>query len=223
MVNLKDWIAKLFEKPEPIRRDPVISISLHSEPSWKKHAGHGPSGDYLSRAANARRALSDTDYLEIISSLGLAHPTQASIDFLKAGLLGVDWPKGITLRRHGSQIPKEELKALGYRANLVLSRECWAILSDKGRGDPVESTQFIVSAIESRVAFHRRMGSVSAAMGDDAMVQVIPNNTASGSCAACVALASEPIPLAQAPSGPLPSCPHPDQCVLHWRTIYRPD
>lgn len=68
-----------------------------------------------------------------------------------------------------------------------------------------------------------RVSRVRSVMGNDTMIQVYANNMAAGPCSACTALAANPVPLSLAPSGPLPSCPHPDQCALHWRTIYSPD
>jgi len=65
----------------------------------------------------------------------------------------------------------------------------------------------------------RRVHRTRDAMGDDAKVLVYANNMAAGPCPACLNLAKNPILLFKAPSGPLPSCPHPDQCVLHWRVV----
>lgn len=69
-------------------------------------------------------------------------------------------------------------------------------------------------------AHERRVARTREAMGDEAMIQVVANTMAAGPCEACQRLAAKPVPLSMAPSGPLPECPHPDQCVLHWRTHY---
>lgn len=59
--------------------------------------------------------------------------------------------------------------------------------------------------------------------GPEVMVQVYANNMLAGPCDSCIALAKRPVPISLAPSGPLPDCPHPDQCALWWRSIYNPD
>ena len=201
----------------------VTRVDPQETPSWKRFAAGPPSDDYVGRVTTARQSLLDDDYRRALTAVGLAKGTDVSVAFLKAALKGVDWPKGIALRKFGDQISREELKDLGYRPNLILTHQCWEILTDEGRKDPVHSTQAIVSEIEARSAHLRKMGNARLAVGNDAMIQVYANNMASGPCSACTALAANPVPLSLAPSGPLPSCPHPDQCALHWRTIYSPD
>lgn len=65
----------------------------------------------------------------------------------------------------------------------------------------------------------RDIARIREACGADAQVQVHANSMAAGPCAACLEMASEPIPLGSAPTGPLPECPHPDQCVLRFHVV----
>ena len=213
-MSLLRWLVRLLQPKEV----PSARAYPPSEPSWKKYAGGAPSSDYLGRVTSARQSLVAEDYRHALTHLGLSEGSDADIAFLRGALSGVEWPKGITIRKHGTPLTKDELKSLGYRSNLILSRECLAVLSEQGRRDPVESTQFIVSAVESRVAFLRQMANTLSAVGSDTMIQVYANTMAAGPCAACTAIAAKPVPLTMAPSGPLPECPHPDQCQLFWRT-----
>lgn len=68
-------------------------------------------------------------------------------------------------------------------------------------------------------AARRQIDRIREAMGNDARVQVHPNAMAAGPCNACIAISREPIPLDEAPLGPLSECPHPDQCVLIFAAV----
>lgn len=160
----------------------------------------------------------DEDIRIALTQSGYAYGATEHITFVKSALRDEEWPRGITLRRLGRQLSKEELRSLGYRPNLQITAECLALLTDKGRANPTESTQFIVSAANMRrssrrdIAQAKRVGIRS--------VKVFPNNMASGPCPACRALSRTVVKIDDAPCGPLSDCPHPDQCVLHWQSQF---
>jgi hypothetical protein len=181
-----------------------------------------PSGSLSAPKPNPT-AITVDEAVTALTRSGLSYGRPEDAAFLRSALRGEEWPSGLTLRKHGSPLNKHELRALGYRANLILSRECLAILTEKGREDPKEAAQFIVSAFTTSRSTARAIGDVIAAGGPHGMVQVVPNNMAAGPCSGCLAPASTPIPATQAPTGPLPECPHPEQCRLHFRYIYDPD
>jgi hypothetical protein len=159
----------------------------------------------------ARRALIRT---------GLCHGRDEDIAFVEAALAGNKFAKGIGLRRHGTQIEAAALRAMKIRANASLTAEYLAILTPAGREDPIRTAQVLVSAYLSCLAGTNAAGR--AAHAGIELVEVIPNNMAAGPCAACLQLARKPIPLADAPAGPLSECPHPDQCVLRWQSHLMP-
>lgn len=169
----------------------------------------------------ARRA-SDLDYMLGLRLHGMSDGEPDHVAFVHAAIDHIDWPKPIDLRRHGEQLSPDALREMGLRANSVLTHEFLAILNEQGRADPIQAANLIYRGVFGLAAHGERMARTVAAIGDAAMVQVIANNMAAGPCPACIKLARRPIPLSQAPSGPLPDCPHPTQCVLHWSVIYDP-
>jgi len=160
-------------------------------------------------APASTQLVTDDDYRNALTQDGLSYGRDEDIAFMKAALDGVEWPKGITLRKHGEPIGKDDLRVLGYRANLILSRECLAILTAKGRKYPLDAAQFIVSALEGTKANKCRLFRTRQAMGANAMIQVIANNMAAGPCAACLAFATRSAPLSMEQLGPLPENPAP--------------
>lgn len=161
----------------------------------------------------------DEDYATALAQSSYSVASPENINFLKAALDGEEWPKGITLRKHGQQLTKDELRALGLRANTILSRECLDILTPSGREDPIHTTQAIVSALLNKRAAKQSLANGSHLFDDGSRIQVYANNTAAGPCPSCLALAEKPVPRSMAPMGPLLDCPHPDQCVLRYRSL----
>lgn len=148
---------------------------------------------------------------------GWSRGTDSDVDFFLAAVGSDPFAKPIDLRRHGMLMAADELRQLGLRANTVVSREFMAILTDKGRAQPIEAAHHIMSMSYTLRAGARARANQAAA--GISMVQVIPNSMAAGPCAACLALSKSPIPLSSAPDGPLPECPHPDQCKLFTRSV----
>jgi len=161
-------------------------------------------------------SLTDDDVRTSLTQAGLSSGTDADIAFVRRAIGDNPFAKGIDLRRCGEPAPIEKLRELKVRANAVLTVDYLAILTAKGLADPIETAQFLVSAYQSRLAGTNAIGRAAHAGIDH--VEVIPNNMAAGPCAACLKLSRHPIPAADAPTGPLSECPHPDQCVLRWRT-----
>lgn len=124
---------------------------------------------------------------------------------------------GKGLRRYGTRMSADDLRANGMRGNTICTHEFLQVLSPIGRQDPLESAHHIMSRIGARHQGIRRRGEYL----DHGfqMVEVIPNNMAAGPCQACLTLAKKPIPATEAPLGPLDECPHPNQCRLWTRAI----
>lgn len=127
-----------------------------------------------------------------------------------------------SLRKAGSVLAKDELRDLGIRSNVIVSREFLEVLTEKGRKDPIRAAQSIASKFLGRRIARDRVKRTMAAMGVDCRIKVLPNNMAAGPCPACIDLAKTSIPIQQTPLGPLDECPHPDQCVLHWMVDHEP-
>jgi hypothetical protein len=161
--------------------------------------------------------LTDDDARTALTQAGLSHGRDADIAFVRRAIGGNSFAKGIDLRRCGEPAPIETLRELKVRANAVLTVEYLAILTAKGLADPIETAQFLVSAYQSRLAGTNAIGR--AAHTGIKRVAVIPNTMAAGPCAACMMLSRHPIPAADAPTGPLPECPHPTQCQLRTRAV----
>ena len=117
--------------------------------------------------------LTENDCRTALTQDGLSNGTDDDIEFLKSALIGQDQPKGLSLRKFGAALTADEIRGLGYRANLVLSHECLAILTPKGRSDSAESAQFIVSAVTSRAAKRRDILRQIDALGPGTMVRIL--------------------------------------------------
>lgn len=160
----------------------------------------------------------DEDIRIALTQGGHAYGAPEHIAFVKSALREEEWPRGITLRKLGRQLSKDELRALGYRPNLQITAGCLALLTEKGRASPAEAAQFIVSAVIMRRASRRDIAQAKRA--GIRSVRVFANNMASGPCPACKALSRTVVKIDDAPCGPLSDCPHPDQCVLHWQSQF---
>lgn len=160
---------------------------------------------------------SDDDRRIALTQDGLSHGREKDLAFVRAALDGNQSARGVDLRRHGTPAPTERLRQLGVRSNAIMSEEFLAILTDKGLSDPIEAAHVIASAYLGRAAQTKTLSRATHA--GITMVEVIPNNMAAGPCQACLKLAKKPIPIEQAPIGPLPECPHPAQCKLWTRSV----
>ena len=161
--------------------------------------------------------LPDDEVRTALVQTGLCHGRDADVAFVKAAIGGTAFAKGIDLRRHGTQIDKPTLKAMKVRPTAMLTAEYLAILTPAGLADQIEAAQFLTSAYQSRIAGTNALGRAEHAGLE--FVEVIPNNMAAGPCTACLKMAETPVPVAEAPTGPLPECPHPTQCVIYTRPI----
>lgn len=152
-----------------------------------------------------------------VARTGMTLGRDADMAFIASAIGGNAFAKGIDLRRHGTPLPADKVRQLGLRSSTILTAEYMSILTPQGVAEPVDAAQFIVSAYLSegsgarQLALRREAGIVR--------VHVIPNNMAAGPCPACIELAKHPIPVEQAPTGPLPQCPHPTQCKLWTRSV----
>lgn len=147
----------------------------------------------------------------------LCHRRDEDLAFVKAAIGATAFAKSIDLRRHGTQLDKPTLKAMKVQPTAMLTAEYLAILTPAGLADPIEAAQFLVSAYLSQIA-----GTNALRRGEHAGVQfveVIPNNMAAGPCVACLKMTEKPLPVAEAPTGPLRECPHPTQCVIRTRAV----
>lgn len=176
---------------------------------------HPPTGAFAPYQRVSK--LTDDDVRTALTQAGLSHGRDADIAFVRRAIGSNRFAKGIDLRRCGEPAPIKTLRELKIRANAVLSVDYLAILTAKGLANPIETAQFLVSAYQSLLAGTNAVGR-SAHAGID-HVKVIPNNMAAGPCPACLKLARYPIPVADAPTGPLPECPHPTQCQLRTRAV----
>lgn len=177
--------------------------------------GHPPAGAFAPYQRVSK--LTDDDVRTALTQAGLSHGRDADIAFVRRAIGSNQFAKGIDLRRCGEPAPIETLRELRVRANAVLSVDYLAILTAKGLADPIETAQFLVSAYQSRLAGTNAIGRAAHARIE--RVEVVPNTMAAGPCAACLKLSRYPIPAADAPTGPLPECPHPTQCQLRTRAV----
>ncbi len=161
--------------------------------------------------------LPDEEVHAALVQTGLCHGRDEDLAFVKAAIGGTPFAKSIDLRRHGTQLDKATLKAMKVRPTAMLTAEYLAILTPAGLADPIEAAQALTSAYLGRIAVTNSLGRAEHAGVE--FVEVIPNNMAAGPCAACLKLAEKPVPIAEAPKGPLPECPHPKQCVIRSRSI----
>ena len=169
--------------------------------------------------AKTRGVLSPPIVTAYLADCEWINPTPAAVDFIITACWDSIGPNGLDIRRHGTRMTKEELRERGIRGNTICSHEAYSIMTEKGKADPVAAAQGIISHLFNGYAAHARVARTAAAMGPDVMVQVTANRMAAGPCKACLAMEREPQPLSMAPTRPLPECPHPDQCVLHWHSI----
>lgn len=165
------------------------------------------------------RFLSDEDARDAVTQSGLCLGRNADIATIHQLFLENPIPTGLDLRKTGNRIDAAGLRERALRGNVILSFECWEMLSPEGQRDPINSAQFIMSAYARRL---RGRNDIARAIHSGvSQALVYPNNTAAGPCKACIALSACPIPIEQAPCGPLPECPHPNQCNLWHRSVFR--
>lgn len=153
----------------------------------------------------------------VLVQTGLCHGRDEDVAFVKAAIGGTAFAKGIDLRRHGTQLDKPTLKAMKVRPTAMLTAEYLAILTPAGLADPIEAAQLLTTAYLGQMAGTNALSR--AAHAGIEFVEVIPNTMAAGPCSACRKIAEKPVPVAEAPIGPLPDCPHPTQCNLSFRSI----
>lgn len=161
--------------------------------------------------------LPDEEVRAALVQTGLCRGRDEDVAFVKAAIGGTALPKGIDLRRHGTQIDKPTLKAMNVPLTAMLTVEYVEILTSAGLADPIETAQLLTSAYLGHMAGTNVLGRVEHSGVE--FVEVIPNNMASGPCAACLKMAEKPVPIAEAPTRPLPECPHPTQCKLWTRAV----
>lgn len=159
----------------------------------------------------------DEEVRAALVQTGLCHGRDEDVAFVKAAIGETTFAKGIDLRRHGTLIDKPTLKAMKVRTTAVLTAEYLAILTPAGLADPIEAAQLLTTAYLGQIAGTNALGR--AAHAGIAFVEVIPNTMAAGPCPACLQIAEKLVPVAEAPTGPLPECPHPTQCKLWTRAI----
>lgn len=228
MIWLKRLMASIGIGPRRTARedDRVNSQKPHVEPtqSWQERVRAiqlPPERRIPVTSLAATRpppTLLGEDVLVALTQEGLSYGRAEDVAFVKAAVSGVEWPTGMHLRKHGALLSKDDLRAQGYRANLILSHECLAILTDKGREYPADAAQFIVSALNGRRSARTQIDNCRAVgLG---RVEVYANSMAAGACKGCRALARKAIPLDEAPLGPLAECPHPSQCILIFRGVF---
>lgn len=160
----------------------------------------------------------DEEVCAALAQTGLCHGRDEDVAFVKAAIAGIAFAKGIDLRRYGTQLDKPTLQAMKVRPTAMLTAEYLAILTPAGLADPIEAAQFLTSAYLSQIAGTIALGRAEHAGVE--FVEVIPNNMAAGPCAACLKMAEKPVPIAEAPTGPLPECPHPTQCAIITRSVF---
>lgn len=160
----------------------------------------------------------DEEVRAALVQTGLCRGRDEDVAFVKAAIGGTTFAKGIDLRCHGTQVDKPTLKAMKVRPTAMLTAEYLAILTPAGLADPIEAAQFLTSAYLSQVAGTNALGRAEHAGFE--FVEVIPNNTAAGPCPACLKMAEKPVPVAEAPTGPLSECPHSTQCVIRTRPVF---
>lgn len=162
-------------------------------------------------------SLPDDEAKIALTESGLSHGRKQDIAFVRSVMEGVEFAKGIDLRKKGYPINAQRKAELGLRANTIVSEDYLSILTAKGLADPVESAQFIASAYSSRLASLNNIGRMRHA--GIKKIRVVPNNMAAGPCAHCLAAAERDLPVDEAPVGSFAGCPHPSQCVIWIRSI----
>jgi len=168
-------------------------------------------------AYDVKEQPSDDGHRIALTQEGFSHGRDEDVAFVRDALDANQSARGIDLRRHGTPASAERLRQVGVRSNAIMSQEFLAILTDKGLSDPIAAAHVIASAYLGRAAQTKALSRPAHA--GITMVEVIPNNMAAGPCRACLKLAKKPIPIEQAPIGPLPECPHPSQCKLWTRSV----
>lgn len=72
---------------------------------------------------------------------------------------------------------------------------------------------------EKRELARNKLARTASVLGPNVRYEFIPNNMASGPCAACLSAAEHSYLASEAPIAPLEGCPHPDQCVGFHRSL----
>jgi len=121
----------------------------------------------------------------------------------------VEWVTGLHIRRFGTRLTKEETRALGLRANTIVTQQFAALLTDDGRRDPWLSADTLARMINTG------MFSAHYLIEPKLRLALRLNDNAAGPCQQARSLP----PGAQAGDCdmlPLRDCSHPDQCFCSY-------
>lgn len=161
--------------------------------------------------------LTNDDARDAVVRSGLCTGSNDAIALIQSVANNIEFATGLDLRKAGVRIDKDGLKARGLRTNVILTFECWELLTPKGQRDPIAAAQFILSAYMGRL--HWRNGIGRAQHAGVKEVRIVPNNMAAGPCGACLLLSTRTFAIQEAPVCPLKECPHPDQCATRFRSV----
>jgi len=121
------------------------------------------------------------------------------------------------LRKEGTPLDRDELKALGLRANVRATREFVGLLLPAALLDPLESAH-IIAATVMKAAVQFRYFSRAAKLGIPERVEFLASTMAAGPCADAAACDGRRFDVQSFPDLPFRTCDRLGQCGCMWQS-----
>jgi hypothetical protein len=135
--------------------------------------------------------------------------------------VGIDWLTGLDLRRPGTRLGKEALRAIGLRANAIATEEYLACLNEAGQSNPMASADTLAHTINVSRSSWADITRHARQRGDQHPIWFWPSNMQAGPCQKAMLIGECAISVQDAMLLPMPGCSHPDQCWCSYRQMPR--
>ena len=190
----------------PARSTTGVVSKTTSQLEVKPSAGYfEPPSKEMIREAAISRALAIS---------GVSLNTDKNFAFLSIATRDVEWITGLTIRRHGDRLSKDELRSLKVRANVIMTSQFIAVLNERGATEPMVAADAIAWIINAGISSAECIFSQSDRQG---RVKFQPVHYHADPCQAALAVGEIVVHKSDATILPLLGCSHPERCWCRYR------
>lgn len=119
------------------------------------------------------------------------------------------------IRSYGTRMPRERLRSLKLRTNVILTEEFFDCLTMEARQGPIEAAGTIARSVNAGLFTRRDVASYARNLGEDWPVVLVPSVAAYGPCEVAASSAAQYSSI-EAPTLPLRHCTWPGQCACRY-------